>query len=186
MIEELKKDILKRMEGALTHFKEELKGFRTGRANPAILEPVKVPYYGSPVPVSQVANITVPDPSLIVVSPWETAMAAEIDKAIRKADLGLNPVTDGKTVKVPIPALTEERRKELIKKAHGLAEAAKTAVRQVRRDGNEELKEYEKEGEISEDDMHYGLDEVQKFHDDYIKKIDETLKAKEKEILGQA
>lgn len=185
MIEELKKDIHKRMEGALTHFKEELKGFRTGRANPAILEPVKVPYYGTLVPISQVANITVPDPSLIIVAPWEVAMTAEIDRAIRKADLGLNPVSDGKTLKVPIPPLTEERRHDLIKKAHALSEAAKTAVRQVRRDGNEELKEYEKEGEISEDDMHRGLEEVQKHHDEYIKKIDETLKAKEKEILGQ-
>ena len=185
MIEELKKDIHKRMEGALTHFQGELKGFRTGRANPAILEPVKVPYYGTPVPVSQVANITVPDPSLIVIAPWEPAMTAEIDRAIRKADLGLNPVSDGKTLKVPIPPLTEERRHDLIKKAHALAEAAKTAVRQVRRDGNDELKDYEKEGEISEDDLHHRLDEVQKFHDDYIKKIDETLKTKEKEILGQ-
>ena len=185
MLEDIKKDVTHRMEGALTHFKDELKGFRTGRANPAILEPVKVTYYGSLVPISQVANITVPDPSLIIISPWETAMAPEIDKAIRKADMGLNPVTDGKTVKVPIPPLTEERRKDLIKKAHGLAEAGKTAVRQVRRDGNEELKEFQKEGEITEDDMHRGTDDVQKIHDDFIKKIDETLKAKEKEILGQ-
>jgi ribosome recycling factor len=185
MLEDIKKDVTHRMEGALTHFKDELKGFRTGRANPALLEPVKVSYYGAMVPISQVANITVPDASLIIISPWETAMAPEIDKAIRKADMGLNPVTDGKTVKVPIPALTEERRKELIKKAHALAETAKTAVRQVRRDGNENLKEYEKEGEITEDDMHRGNDDVQKIHDDYIKKIDETLKAKEKEILGQ-
>jgi ribosome recycling factor len=185
MLEDIKKDVTHRMEGALTHFKDELKGFRTGRANPALLEPVKVSYYGAMVPISQVANITVPDATLIIISPWETTMSIEIDKAIRKADLGLNPVSDGKTVKVPIPPLTEERRKDLIKKAHGLSETAKNAVRQVRRDGNDNLKEYEKEGEITEDDMHRGIEDVQKIHDDYVKKIDETLKAKEKEILGQ-
>jgi len=184
MLEDIKKDVTHRMEGALTHFKDELKGFRTGRANPALLEPIRVSYYGSMVPISQVANITVPDPSLIIISPWETTMAVEIDKAIRKADMGLNPVSDGKTVKVPIPPLTEERRKDLIKKAHALAEVSKTAVRQVRRDGNEELKEFEKKGDIAEDDMHRGLEDIQKIHDDYIKKVDETLKAKEKDILG--
>ena len=184
MQEDIKKDVTHRMEGALTHFKDELKGFRTGRANPALLEPIRVSYYGSMVPISQVANITVPDPSLIIISPWETTMAVEIDKAIRKADMGLNPVSDGKTVKVPIPPLTEERRKDLIKKAHALAEVSKTAVRQVRRDGNEELKEFEKKGDIAEDDMHRGLEDIQKIHDDYIKKVDETLKAKEKDILG--
>ena len=184
MLEDIKKDVTHRMEGALTHFKDELKGFRTGRANPALLEPIHVSYYGSMVTISQVANITVPDPTLIIISPWETAMAIEIDKAIRKADMGLNPVSDGKTVKVPIPPLNEERRKDLIKKAHGLAEVSKTAVRQVRRDGNEELKEFEKKGDIAEDDMHRGLEDIQKIHDDYIKKVDETLKAKEKEILG--
>ncbi|MEJ5166796.1 MAG: ribosome recycling factor, partial [Thermoanaerobaculia bacterium] len=152
MIEDIKKEIQKRMEGAINHFQEELKALRTGRATPAILESVKVPYYGTPTPVNQVANIMVPDPTLLIVQPWDPSLLLEIEKAIRKADLGLNPINDGKTLKIPIPPLTEERRRELSKKAKEMSEAAKNAIRNIRRDGNEQVKKAEKDKKISEDE----------------------------------
>ncbi len=185
MIDEIKKDIQKRMEGAINHFQEELKALRTGRATPALLEPVKVLYYGSPTPVNQLANIMVPDPTLLIVQPWDPSLVQEIEKAIRKADLGLNPINDGKTLKVPIPPLTEERRKELSKKAKEIAEIAKNAIRNIRRDGNEQVKKAEKDKKISEDDKERGLKEIQELTDNYIEKIEEILKKKEKEILGE-
>lgn len=185
MIEDIKKEIQKRMEGAINYFQEELKSLRTGRATPAILESVKVLYYGTPTPVNQVANIMVPDPTLLIVQPWDPSLLMEIEKAIRKADLGLNPINDGKTLKIPIPPLTEERRKELSKKAKEMSEGAKNAIRNIRRDGNEQIKKSEKDKKISEDDRDKGLEEIQKLTDDSIKKIEEILKKKEKEILGE-
>ncbi len=185
MIEDIKKEVQKRMEGAINHFQEELKGLRTGRATPALLEPVKVMYYGTPTPANQLANIMVPDPTLLIVQPWDPSLLGEIEKAIRKADLGLNPINDGKTLKIPIPPLTEERRKELIKKSKELSEQSKNAIRNIRRDGNEQIKKAEKEKKISEDERDLGLEEIQKLTDSYIEKIEEILKKKEKEILGQ-
>lgn len=185
MIDGIKKEIQKRMDGAINYFQEELKGLRTGRATPQILEPVKVLYYGTPTPVNQVANIMVPDPTLLIVQPWDPALIGEIEKAIRKADLGLNPINDGKTLKIPIPPLTEERRRELSKRAKEMSEASKNAIRNIRRDGNEQIKKAEKDKKISEDERDKGLEEIQKLTDDYIKKIEEILKKKEKEILGE-
>lgn len=184
MIEGIKKEVQRRMEGALNHFQEELKGLRTGRASPALLETIKVNYYGTMTPINQVANIMVQDPTLLIVQPWDISIISEVEKAIRKADIGLNPINDGKTIKIPIPPLTEERRKELQKKAKEMAENSKNAIRNIRRDGNDQIRKAEKEKKISEDDMKRGLDEIQKLTDEYIKKIEEVLEKKEKEILG--
>lgn len=185
MVDEIKKEIQKRMEGAISHFQDELKSLRTGRATPAILESVKVLYYGTPTPINQIANIMVPDPTLLIVQPWDPGLILEIEKSIRKADLGLNPINDGKTLKIPIPPLTEERRKELSKKAKEISEVSKNAIRNIRRDGNEQIKKSEKDKKISEDERDKGLEEIQKMTDDYIKKIEDILKKKEKEILGE-
>jgi len=171
------------MERAVTVFRDELNTLRTGRASLGILDPVKVEYYGTPTPLNQVANLSVPDPSLIVIQPWDPGLIQSIEQAIQRANLGLNPMNDGKIVKLPVPPPTEERRKELVKIAHDFAERARTAVRNVRRDSNEELKRLEKDKEISEDEMRRGLDEVQKLTDEHTEQIGEVLAAKEKEIL---
>ena len=171
------------MDKALEVLRDELKTLRTGRASLGLLDGVRVDYYGTPTPLSQVANLSVPEPTLIVIQPWDPTLIAAIDHAIQRANLGLNPMNDGKAIKLPVPPPTQERRKELVKVAHEYAERARTAVRNVRRDGNEELKKLEKDKEISEDDMHHGLDEVQKLTDDHIKHIGDILAAKEKEIM---
>lgn len=184
MINELLKTIRQRMDAAITHFNNELKTYRTGRASIALLDPVLVSYYGQNVPLNQVANLSTPDPTLILVQPWEQQMLGEIEKAILKADIGLNPVNDGRVLKIPIPPLTEEHRQNLIKKANVLAEEIRNTVRKVRREGNEELKSAEKDKEISEDEMHRALKQIQEIHDEYIKNISEILKKKEEEISG--
>ena len=177
------KDLDRRMHGAVEVLHSEFKTLRTGRANTSILDTVMVDYYGTPTPVAQVANLSVPESALIVAQPWDKSMIPAIEKAIRSADLGLNPANDGKVIRIPMPILTEERRKELVKKAHHMAEESRTAVRQVRRDGNEKLKKMEKEHQISQDDEKRGIDDIQKLTDKYIKQIDDAVKHKEKEIM---
>jgi ribosome recycling factor len=182
-MKDLLKDLETRMVGALEALRSELASLRTGRASVALLDGITVDYYGTPSPVSQVASLSVPEPSTIMIAPWEPKMLGEIERAILKSNLGLTPNNDGKVIRLHIPPLTEERRKELVKLAHGYAEQARNAVRQIRRDGNDKLKKMEKAKEISEDEMHRGFDEVQKLTDAYIEKIGAALEAKEKEIM---
>ncbi|HEU4521716.1 MAG TPA: ribosome recycling factor, partial [Thermoanaerobaculia bacterium] len=182
MIQDVIKDVQHRMHGAIEALQREFKTLRTGRANAAMLDGVVVDYYGTPTPIAQVASLKVPEPSLIVAEPWDKTMVSAIEKAIRNADLGLNPANDGKLVRIPIPPLTEDRRKDLVKRAHHIAEEARTAIRQVRRDGNEKLKRMLKGHEISEDDEKRGLDEVQKLTDKHIDEVASVLKAKEHDI----
>jgi ribosome recycling factor len=171
------------MAKAVEVFRDELKTLRTGRASLGILDPVRVDYYGTPTPLNQVANLSVPDPTLIMIAPWDPSLIGAIEHAIQKANLGLNPMNDGKAIKLPVPPPTQERRKELVKIAHDFAERARTAVRNVRRDSNEELRKLEKDKQISEDEMHRGLEEVQKLTDEHIEQLTQVLGAKEKEIL---
>jgi ribosome recycling factor len=184
MIQDVIRDIQHRMHGAIEALHREFKTLRTGRANAAMLDGIVIEYYGTPTPLSQVASLKVPEPSLIVAEPWDKSMVAPIEKAIRNSDLGLNPSTDGKVVRIPIPQLTEERRKELVKRAHHLAEESRTAIRQVRRDGNERLKRMLKGHEISEDDEKRGLDEIQKLTDKHIDEVGSILKHKETDIMA--
>lgn len=178
------KDIEKFMTDAVEALGERFKTLRTGRANLGILEGVRVSAYGAEVPINQVANLSVPDPTLIVAAPWDPKMAAEIERAIRKSDLGLNPQSDGKIVRVPIPPLTEERRKDLAKKAHHMAEEARVEIRRFRHEGNDRLKKMFKDKGISEDDERRGFDETQRLTDRKIKEVDDLLKGKEQEILA--
>ena len=172
-----------RMDKAITGMQHEMAGIRTGRASVSIFDNLRVDYYGTPTPLNQVANLHVPEPSLITIQPWDVSQIVAIEKAIRTSDLGLNPGNDGKLIRVPIPALTEERRKEIVKRVHHVAEEHRVALRNVRRDANEQLKKLLKDKAISEDEERRALDEVQKMTDSYILKIDGTSKAKEKEIL---
>jgi ribosome recycling factor len=172
-----------RMGKALDDFRLELATVRTGRASTGLLEHLKVEYYGTPTPLNQVATLGVPDPSMLTVQPWDPSLLPTIEKVIRSSDLGLNPVNDGKTLKVPIPPLTEERRKELVKHLHKVLENHRTAVRNIRRDANETLKKLLKDKKISEDDERRGLDEIQKVTDDYMAKLEAQGKSKEQEIL---
>ena len=171
------------MKKALEHLHHEMKTLRTGRASIALLDNVTVEYYGNPTPLNQVANLAVADAHLITAQPWESNMIPAIEKAIHLSDLGLNPSNDGKVIRIPIPQLTEERRKEMVRKAHDIAESSRNGVRQARREGNEMLKLMEKEKEISQDDQHRGMDEVQKLHDKYIAEISQSLENKEKDIM---
>jgi ribosome recycling factor len=173
----------KRMIGAVEAYKAELSKLRTGRATLALVDGITVDYYGAQTPLNQVAALSVPDPSTIVIAPWEPKVLAEVEKAILRSNLGLTPNNDGKVVRLNIPALTEERRKELVKVAHEVAEVSRNEIRQIRRDGNDRIKSLERDKEISEDQMHDGQDQVQKLTDSYIDKINSTLKKKEEEIL---
>jgi ribosome recycling factor len=172
-----------RMGKALEDFRHELATVRTGRASASILEHIKVDYYDTPTPLNQVATLGVPEPSLLTVQPWDPSLLQAIDKAIRSSDLGLNPVNDGKILRVPIPPLTEERRKELVKHLHKVLENHRTAIRNIRRDSNEELKRLLKDKKISEDDEKRALEDVQKLTDESIEKLDAQGTSKEKEIL---
>ena len=172
-----------RMDKAVAALKEEFSGLRTGRANAGLLEPVRVEAYGSTSPLTAVAAISVPEPRMITVNVWDKGMVVSVEKAIRNANLGLNPIVDGQTLRVPVPPLTEERRRDLAKLAGKYAEQQKIAVRNVRRDANDDLKKAEKAGEISQDEQKKMETEVQKDTDAAIKRIDETLKAKEVEIM---
>jgi len=172
------------MHGAIEALHREFKSLRTGRANAAMLDGITVDYYGASTPISQVASIKVHESSLIVAEPWDKSMVSAVEKAIRTSDLGLNPSSDGKVVRIPIPQLTEDRRKELVKRAHHVSEEARTAIRQVRRDGNEKLKKMLKGHEISEDDEKRGLDEIQKMTDKHIDEVGNILKHKEQDIMA--
>ena len=176
-------DITKRMDGALKALAQEFGGLRTGRASVSLLEPVTVEAYGAQMPITQVSTISVPEPRMISVHVWDKSAVKAVEKAIREAGLGLNPQPDGQVVRVPIPELNEERRKELTKIAGKYTEQAKVAVRNVRRDGMDLLKRMEKGGDLSEDEHKVWADEVQELTDDHIKKIDEAYATKEKEIL---
>jgi ribosome recycling factor len=184
-LKELFAEVKKRMEGHIDHLRRELAGVRTGRASVAILDTVHVDAYGSHMPINQIASLSVPEPTLIVAQPFDPSLMAAVEKAIRSANLGLNPTNDGKVVRVPIPPLTEERRKELSKLVHKYAEEGRNGVRQVRRDANERLKKLLKDHKISEDDERRGLDDVQKITDQHISLIDELQKKKDGELLGK-
>lgn len=182
-VKDVESNAKSRMEKAVADLQHEMASIRTGRASVSLLDGVKVDYYGTPTPINQVANLHVPEPSLITIQPWDNTQIAAIEKAIRSAELGLNPGNDGKLIRVPIPPLTEERRKEFVKKLHHVAEDHRVAVRNVRRDANEHLKKLLKDKLISEDEERRALDEVQKMTDANIGKMDSLMKTKEKEIL---
>ena len=171
-----------RMEKAVEDFRREMAATRTGRANVHMLDTVSVDYYGSQMPLNQIAQIHAPEPQMITVQPFDPSQLAAIEKAIRGADLGLNPMNDGKLVRVPVPALTEERRKEMVKHLHRILEEHRTAIRNVRRDGNEAIKKAMKDKKITEDDEKRAIEEIQKLTDGEIKKMEDMSKAKEKEV----
>ena len=185
MIKENYKNTEERMKKALVALQHELMGIRTGRASPSLLEGMKVEYYGSMVPLQQVATIAVPEARMITIQPWEKQMISVIEKTILKSDLGLTPASDGHVIRLPIPSLTEERRKALVKLVKRMAEESRVAVRNIRRDANAALKEVEKKGEISEDESHKAQDNIQELTDTYIDLVDETLEKKEKEIMEE-
>jgi ribosome recycling factor len=178
-------ELKKRMDAQIEHVRRELGGVRTGRASVTILDTVHVEAYGSQMPLNQVASLSIPEPTMIVAQPFDPSLSSAIEKAIRSANLGLNPTADGKAIRIPIPALTEERRKELSKLVHKYAEEGRNGVRQSRRDANERLKKLLKDHKISEDDERRGLDEVQKATDQHIAMIDELQKKKDSELLGK-
>ncbi|MEE8658731.1 Ribosome-recycling factor [Acetobacteraceae bacterium EV16G] len=181
-LDALQDDLTRRMEGAIDSFRRDLSGLRSGRASPNLLEPVRVEAYGSEVPLTQVGSVAVPEARMLNVSVWDKTLVSAVERAIRDAGLGLNPASDGQTVRVPIPQLTEERRVELARAAGRYAENARISIRGVRRDGMEQIKNREKKGDISQDDMKTWSDAVQKLTDRFIKTVDETLAEKEKEI----
>jgi ribosome recycling factor len=178
-------EVKKRMDGQIDHVRRELGGVRTGRASVTILDTVHVDAYGASMPLNQVATMSIPEPQMIIVQPFDPSQLGAVEKAIRTANLGLNPSNDGKVVRVPIPSLTEERRKELSKIVHKYAEEGRNGVRQVRRDANDKLKKMLKASEISEDDERRSLDEVQKITDQHIAMLDELQKKKDAELLGK-
>ncbi|HKO43898.1 MAG TPA: ribosome recycling factor [Pyrinomonadaceae bacterium] len=182
------KDVIKetrpRMETVIDDFRRKLSTIRTGRAAVSLLDAVMVDYYGTMTPLSQMASVHAPEPQMLTVQPWDQTQVAAIEKAIRSSDLGLNPANDGKLVRIPIPPLTEERRKQLAKQVHEIAEDHRTAARNIRRDANERLKKMLKDKQISEDAEREGLDEVQKLTNTYVGKIDELSKSKETEIMS--
>jgi len=182
-VKEIESHAKTRMEKVLSDLQHEMASIRTGRASVGLMDSVRVDYYGTPTPLNQVATLHVPEPSLITVQPWDVSQIGAIEKAIRSADLGLNPNNDGRIIRVPIPPLTEERRKDIVKHLHVVAEDHKVAARNIRRDANENLKKLLKDKVISEDDDRRAHDEVQKLTDSYITKVDQAAKAKEKEIL---
>lgn len=171
------------MEKAVEAMRREFASVRTGKASPALLDVVRVDAYGSKMPINQVASVTAPEPRMLIVQPWDKGLMHAIEKAIQLAELGLNPANDGNVIRVPIPALTEERRKDMVKMLHKLAEEGKVAIRHARQEANKELKKKQAGHEISEDDAHRQMEEVQKMTDNYIHKVDELLKAKEAEVL---
>jgi len=178
-------EVKKRMDAQLEHVRRELGGIRTGRASVGILDTVHVEAYGSPMPLNQVASLSIPEPTLIVAQPFDPSLMGVIEKAIRSSNLGLNPTNDGKVVRIPIPSLTDERRKELSKLVHKHAEEGRNAVRQVRRDANDKLKKLLKDHGISEDDERRGLEEVQKVTDQHIALLDELQKKKDADLLNK-
>lgn len=183
MTQELRKRTNERMDAAVEALKKDFAAVRTGRASLALLDGITVDYYGTPTPLQQLASLSVPESRQMAIQPWEHKLIPEIEKAIMKSDLGLTPANDGKVIRINIPVLTEERRKQLVKVVKKRAEEAKVAVRNIRRDSNEELKKLEKEKHLSEDDVKKVQDEIQKLTDVHVKKVDEVLEHKEKEIM---
>ncbi len=179
----MKRKTIERMDGAVEALRREFGSIRTGRASLALLDGIMVDYYGTPMPIGQLASLSVPEPRQIAIQPWEQRIIPEIEKAILKSDLGLTPTNDGRIIRINIPPLTEERRKQLVKVVRKRAEEARVAIRNIRRDSNEELKRLEKERHISEDEVKRSQDEIQKLTDSYITKVDEILDHKEKEIM---
>jgi len=184
-IKGLNAEVKHRMDGAIEHVRKELSGLRSGRASVTILDPVQVEAYGSMLPLNQVATMSIPEPTVIVVQPFDPTQLSAIERAIQKANIGLNPASDGKLIRVPIPPLTEERRKEMSRLVHKYAEEARNAVRQVRRDANDRLKKLLKEHKISEDDERRALEDVQRITDQQVGVIDEIQKKKDQELLGK-
>src|SRR5437867_2136907 len=180
---EIEASVKTRMEKAVADLQHAMATIRTGRASVSLLDHIRVDYYGTPTPLNQLANLHVPEPSLITLQPWDVSQIASIEKAIRAGNLGLNPSNDGKIIRIPIPPLTEERRKELVKQLHAAAENHRVAVRNIRRDGNESVKKLLKDKSITEDDDRRAHDEIQKMTDGYMGKLDQAAKGKEKEIL---
>lgn len=179
----LNAEVKKRMAGAIEHLRHELAGVRTGRASTGILDPVQVDAYGTRMPINQVAGLSVPEPTMIVAQPFDPTLMGAIEKAIRASDLGLNPNNDGKVIRIPVPPLTDERRKELSRHVHKMSEEARNAIRTIRREANDRLKKLAKDKKVSEDEEKRGLDEVQKITDQEIKQVDELQKKKDAELL---
>jgi ribosome recycling factor len=173
-----------RMEKSVTDLQHEMSSIRTGRASVSILDNIRIDYYGTPTPLNQVANLHVPEPSLITVQPWDASQIGPIEKAIRSSDLGLNPANDGKLIRIPIPPLTEERRKDLVKRLHQMAEHHRVAIRNIRRDANEHVKKLLKDKKVTEDDEKRALDELQKMTDSHTEKLDSAARTKEKELMA--
>ena len=182
-MQQLYRDIEIEMKQAVDHLHDEMKQLRTGRASLAVLDAVTVDYYGTPTPLNQVSNLAVADATLITAQPWDPSLIPVIEKAILTSNLGLNPSNDGKVIRIPIPQLTEERRKELVRRAHDMAESTRNSVRQARREGNEMLKLMKSDKEIGEDDEHRGHQEMQKLHDHYSGLVSKAVEAKEKDIM---
>ena len=182
-LKEIRLQLKTRMDKAVEDFRKAMAATRTGRANVHMLDSIHVDYYGSQMPLNQIAQVHAPEPQLITIQPFDPTALAAIEKAIRSADLGLNPMNDGKIVRVPVPALTEERRKDMVKHLHKVLEDHRTAVRNIRRDGNDGIKKAMKDKKISEDDEKRAMDEIQKLTDDEIKKMEEMSKGKEKEVM---
>ena len=182
-VKDVEVQIRTKMEKTVADLQSDVATLRTGRANVGMLDSVTVDYYGTPTPLNQVANMSVPEPALIAIQPWDATLIGPIEKAIRSAELGLNPANDGKLIRIPIPPLNEERRKEIVKRLHVIAEQHRVALRSERRDGNEKLKKMLKEKTISEDDERRALEEIQKLTDAHMGKVDSIAKSKEKDIL---
>lgn len=182
-VKEVEAQIRSKMEKTVADLQVDVSSLRTGRANVGMLDSVTVEYYGTPTPLNQVANMSVPEPALIAIQPWDASLIGAIEKAIRSAELGLNPANDGKLIRIPIPPLNEERRKEIVKRLHVLAEQHRVALRSERRDGNDKLKKMTKDKTISEDEERRALEEIQKLTDAHMAKVDAIAKSKEKDIL---
>lgn len=183
MTKQIIKDAEEKMKKSIEAFRHELAGMKAGRATPALLDKVRVDYYGTPTPVNQVANIEIPDPRTIAIKPWDRSMIKAIEKAILTSDLGLNPSNDGVVIRLSIPPMTQDRRKELVKVVHKRAEDERVVIRNIRRDANDHIKKAEKEKTVSEDESKRAQDEVQKLTDKFIKEVDQILESKEKEIM---
>lgn len=183
MFDQILNECQEKMEGAVGDLQASLAKLRTGRASLAILDGIKVDYYGTLSPLNQVATLAIPEPRMITVQPWETTLIQAIERAIEKANIGLNPTNDGKLIRLPVPQLTEERRKEIVKQLKNMAEERRVSIRQARKETNDVIKKMQKDSEISEDDMKKGTESVQKFTDDFIKKIDSIVEKKEKDIM---
>ncbi len=183
MVKDILKELEKNMKVSVEHFRKDLSKLRTGRANLALFEEIKVNYYGSLLPLNQVATLGVPDPTLVTIQPWDPSLLETIDKSIRTSDLGLNPINDGKILKVPIPPLDEERRREMAKRVKKMLEEEKTVLRNLRRESKEKIEKLEEEKKITEDDKFWGFEKLQEVMDEYTRKLEELAEAKEREIL---